>query len=88
MGLHQSLPADILALIRENKLALAVTFVCLSAPLLLYIYRYRASIKKHLKEIEANASISKVIRNKKPAQAALSVWNWILNLLRRIQIGR
>jgi hypothetical protein len=63
MGLHQSLPADILVLIRNNKLALSITCVCLAVPPLLYLYRYRSSIKKHLKEIETNASISKVVRN-------------------------
>ena len=60
----QSLLASNIAFLAENKLVLVITLAAVSAPVLIYLYRYRASIKKHLKEIEANAGISKVIRNK------------------------
>jgi hypothetical protein len=60
----KSRPGGIPTIISGNKLALSITCLCLFAPPLLYIYRYRSSIKKHIKEIEANVSISKVVRNK------------------------
>ena len=48
-----------------NKLALGATCLALLLPpLIYYIYRYRSAIKKHLREIEANATFAKVVRNK------------------------
>lgn len=63
ISILQSLAATILTLISQNKVAIVITCAT-SAPLLLALYNYRASIKRHLEEIEVNAGISKVIRNK------------------------
>lgn len=59
-----SVPLAILGLFDGSKLALLVTLACLLAPPLYYLYRYRSSIKKRLKEIEKNLSLVKVVRNK------------------------
>ncbi|KAL7538789.1 hypothetical protein ACHAXR_010847 [Thalassiosira sp. AJA248-18] len=47
-----------------SKLALFVTVACVLAPPICYLYRYRSSIKKRVKEIEKNVSLVKVVRNK------------------------
>ena len=57
--------SSILGIIRKSsKLALLATAICVIAPLLFYLYRYRRSIKKRLDEIEKNVSLVKVVRNK------------------------
>lgn len=67
MGIDiRTMSAPILSLLfsGNNNLAFIITSVCLIVPPLYYLYRYRSSIKKRLKEIESNVGLIKVVRNK------------------------
>lgn len=56
---------QMLTVVTGNKIAVAATcLTLLLPPLIYYIYQYRTAIKKHLHEIEANATFAKVVRNK------------------------
>eukprot|EP00573_Skeletonema_grethae_P002315 CAMPEP_0201687426 /NCGR_PEP_ID=MMETSP0578-20130828/1498_1 /ASSEMBLY_ACC=CAM_ASM_000663 /TAXON_ID=267565 /ORGANISM="Skeletonema grethea, Strain CCMP 1804" /LENGTH=642 /DNA_ID=CAMNT_0048171583 /DNA_START=29 /DNA_END=1957 /DNA_ORIENTATION=+ len=47
-----------------SNLVILATFLCLSAPVAFYLYRYRSNIKEKVKEIEKNVALVKVVRNK------------------------
>ena len=47
-----------------SNLVILSTFLCLSAPIAFYLYRYRSNIKEKVKEIEKNVSRVRVVRNK------------------------
>jgi len=51
-----------------SNLVILTTFLCLSAPIAFYLYRYRSNIREKVKEIEQNVALVKVVRNKNGAK--------------------